>query len=323
MRSELGERIFQEIGEDGVLEQLASALYYMSSTVQLMKCPRSRKEKLRPMLADEWADVLMSAGVLGIELNPDACGGKLISWAKAIGIEVGDEGIKGPPGALGIWPPFMLVGCAPDEVGPIGKPGPTEREMSDSDAQKVTNEVLKSLEMGGTMNTEITLLKWPGEEDWMFAKNCALVTIGKHSGKAPDMEWKHRMLRAKHSPIRTLNFAFYLHNVPYYVSTHLARHVHSVPFVKSQRNDRQSDYDRNAARQDAPVDMIWYMNAEELLTVASKRLCRKADPATQEIVKRMRTLVLDHCPEFRGLMAPPCAFMDECPEMEPCKEGQA
>ena len=173
------------------------------------------------------------------------------------------------------------------------------------------------------MNTEITLLKWPGEEDWMFAKNCALVTIGKHSGKAPDMEWRHRMLRAKHSPIRTLNFAFYLHNVPYYVSTHLARHVHSVPFVKSQRNDRQSDYDRNAARQDAPVDMIWYMNAEELLTVASKRLCRKADPATQEIVKKMRTLVLDHCPEFRGLMAPPCAFMDECPEMEPCKEGQA
>ena len=173
------------------------------------------------------------------------------------------------------------------------------------------------------MNTEITLLKWPGEEDWMFAKNCALVTIGKQSGKAPDMEWRHRMLRAKHSPIRTLNFAFYLHNVPYYVSTHLARHVHSVPFVKSQRNDRQSEYDRNAARQDAPVDMIWYMNAEELLTVASKRLCRKADPATQEIVKRMRTLVIDHCPEFRGLMAPPCAFMDECPEMEPCKEGQA
>ena len=104
MRSELGERIFQEIGEDGVREQLASALYYMSSTVQLMKGLRSRKEKLRPMLADEWADVLMSAGVLGIEPNPDACGGKLISWAKAIGIEVGDEGIKGTPGALGVDP---------------------------------------------------------------------------------------------------------------------------------------------------------------------------------------------------------------------------
>lgn len=176
MRSELGERIFQEIGEDGVLEQLASALYYMSSTVQLMKCPRSRKEKLRPMLADEWADVLMSAGVLGIEPNPDACGGKLISWAKAIGIEVGDEGPKGPPGPLGVWPPFMLVGCAPDEVGPIGKPGQTEREMSDADAQKVTNEVLKSLEIGGTMNTEIKKIKGRlGEAEVLaqLAEECA------------------------------------------------------------------------------------------------------------------------------------------------------
>ena len=104
MRSELGERIFQEIGEDGVLEQLAGALYYMSSTVQLMKCPRIRKEKLRPMLADEWADVIMCAGVLEIEPNMDAVGGKLISWAKALGIEVGDEGIKGPPGAPGVEP---------------------------------------------------------------------------------------------------------------------------------------------------------------------------------------------------------------------------
>lgn len=86
------------------------------------------------------------------------------------------------------------------------------------------------------MNTEITLLKWPGEEDWMFAKSCA--------------------------------------------------------------------------------------NAEELLTVAGKRLCRKADETTRRVVKLMCCLVADRCPEFRGLMAPPCAFMGECPEMEPCKEGQ-
>ena len=146
MRSELGERIFQEIGEDGAVEQLASALYYMSSTAQLMKSPHCRKEKLWPMLVDEYAAVLMCAGVMGLEPNPDAVGGKLISWAKALEIEVGDEGIKWPPGALGVWPPFMLVGCAQDECGPIGKPGPTEREMSDADAQKATNEVLKSLE---------------------------------------------------------------------------------------------------------------------------------------------------------------------------------
>ena len=119
----------------------------------------------------------------------------------------------------------------------------------------------------------VKLLKYPTDEDWAFAKQCALVTIGKEMKTAPDMAWKHAILRARHSPIRTLQFAFYLEGVPYWVSTHLARHVHAQPFIRSQRNDRQDEYDRNAARQDAPVDMIWYMNAEELMTVMEKRLC--------------------------------------------------
>ncbi|MFQ8836313.1 MAG: hypothetical protein ACLR8L_00135 [Oscillospiraceae bacterium] len=155
----------------------------------------------------------------------------------------------------------------------------------------------------------------------MFAKSCALVTIGKHSGKALDMEWKHRMPGRKHSPIRTLNFAFYRHNVPYYVSTHSRLCVHSVPFIKSQRNDRQSDYDRNAARRRAGRHDLVYERGRAL-TVASTAPCRKADER-RAIVKLMCCLVADLCPEFRGLMAPPCAFMYECPEMEPCKEGQA
>ena len=50
----------------------------------------------------------------------------------------------------------------------------------------------------------ITLLKYPTDEDWAFAKQCALVTIGKEMKTAPDMEWKHAILRARHSPIRTL-----------------------------------------------------------------------------------------------------------------------
>ena len=80
----------------------------------------------------------------------------------------------------------------------------------------------------------ITLLKYPTDEDWAFAKQCALVTIGKEMKTAPDMAWKHAILRARHSPIRTLQFAFYLEGVPYWVSTHLARHVHAQPFIRSQ-----------------------------------------------------------------------------------------
>lgn len=36
----------------------------------------------------------------------------------------------------------------------------------------------------------ITLLKYPTDEDWAFAKQCALVTIGKEMKTAPDMEGK-------------------------------------------------------------------------------------------------------------------------------------
>lgn len=146
----------------------------------------------------------------------------------------------------------------------------------------------------------ITLLKYPTDEDWALAKQCALVTIGKEMKTAPDMEWKHSILRARHSPIRTLQFAFYLEGVPYWVSTHLARHVHAQPFIRSQRNDRQDEYDRNAARQDAPVDMIWYMNAEELMAIAEKRICKLAAKETREVVLMMRWLVANHCPEFEA-----------------------
>lgn len=164
----------------------------------------------------------------------------------------------------------------------------------------------------------ITLLKYPTDEDWAFAKQCALVTIGKEMKTAPDMEWKHSILRARHSPIRTLQFAFYLEDVPYWVSTHLARHVHAQPFIRSQRNDRQDEYDRNAARQDAPVDMIWYMNDEELMTIAEKRLCNLAADETREVVYLMCELVEDQCPEFDDLFGPPCQE-GGCKEMHPCK----
>ena len=168
----------------------------------------------------------------------------------------------------------------------------------------------------------VKLLKYPTDEDWVLAKQCALVTIGKEMKTAPDMAWKHAILRARHSPIRTLQFAFYLEGVPYWVSTHLARHVHAQPFIRSQRNDRQDTYDRNAARQDAPVNMIWYMNAEELMTIAEKRLCKLAAKETRTVVKLMFGLVIYKCPEFKGLFAAHCAKYGDCDEMKPCETGR-
>lgn len=100
----------------------------------------------------------------------------------------------------------------------------------------------------------ITLLKYPTDEDWALAKQCALVTIGKEMKTAPDMAWKHSILRARHSPIRTLQFAFYLEGVPYWVSTHLARHVHAQPFIRSQRKRIRPE--RSAAGRAGRHDLV-------------------------------------------------------------------
>lgn len=96
--------------------------------------------------------------------------------------------------------------------------------------------------------------------------------------------------------------------IPSWVSVHLCRHVHAQPYVKSQRNDRQSDYDRNAARQDAEVSMIFDVNAEELMVIANKRLCNMASVETQEVVKAMFRLAEEATPELKGLLVPMCIY---------------
>lgn len=168
---------------------------------------------------------------------------------------------------------------------------------------------------------KVELIKHPSTEDWILCKRCALVTIGKDSLKEPSMQWKHDILEARHSPIRELKFVFFLTDVPTWVATHLVRHVHAQPYVKSQRNDRQSDYDRRKAPQDAPVNMIWSMGAEELMIVANKRLCEQASEETRQVVKLMCQEVEKTCPEFKGLLVPMCVYHGGiCHEMFSCKK---
>lgn len=170
---------------------------------------------------------------------------------------------------------------------------------------------------------KIELLKHPTEEDWMLCKKCTLVTVSKDSETPPSDDWKAKLLRANHSPIRTLQFCFRLTDIPYWVSVHLVRHVHAVPFVSTQRNDRQDKYDRYSAPQGAPVSMCWYMNAEELITIAHKRLCRQASKETREVVRQMCDLVLQTNPEFAGLFVPNCVYRGGlCDEFKCCGLNQ-
>ena len=78
---------------------------------------------------------------------------------------------------------------------------------------------------------EVRLINAPTEEDWMGVKERAVVTIGKHAVTPPTSEWKHRILRARHSPIRYLRYSFYFEGIPSWVSVHLVRHVFAQPYV--------------------------------------------------------------------------------------------
>ncbi len=165
---------------------------------------------------------------------------------------------------------------------------------------------------------KIKLIEKPNSNDWLEVKRRALVTVGKKPLAEPTLEWKHDILEARHSPIRRLHFSFYI-ECPYWVSVHLCRHIHAQPFVRSQRNDRQSDYDRNSAPQNATVSMIWDMNAEELMVIANKRLCLQASEETRQVVQAMCDEVLKVAPEFDGLLVKQCQY-GRCHEMHPCWE---
>lgn len=166
------------------------------------------------------------------------------------------------------------------------------------------------------MNVEI--LRYPTEEDWRRCKMLALNTVGKSEVKTVSDEWKHKILKAEHSPIRTLMFTIKM-EIPYYVSVHFVRHKYGVEhFVTSQRNDRQSEYDRTQAPQGQMVTHIMDINAQALMQMSHKRLCGKADETTRSVMWMIAEAVMKTNPEFLGLLVPMCLYAGGCREFKPC-----
>ena len=172
------------------------------------------------------------------------------------------------------------------------------------------------------MNVE--LWRYPERNDLIWMKQCTVGTMGKESWTPPTSEFVRKLLVARHSPIRELRFSYVIRDVPYWVTVHLVRHhVGFQPYVQSQRNDRQSDYDRAKAPQDAPVTMRLTLNAEALMNLANKRLCMKASPETREVVQRMCALAEKVMPELRGLLVPMCDYHGGvCHEIQSCGRGK-
>lgn len=173
---------------------------------------------------------------------------------------------------------------------------------------------------------KVTMIYGPTEREWMLFKRCIWITMGKveKPKKLPGSKLKMAVLRARHSPCRVLNYAFLIEGIPSNIATHLARHVHAVPFVSSLRNDRQDKFDGDKAPRDTPVDMILYVNAEELMTMANKRLCGKAAVKTQKVMQMICDVAEKYTPEFKDQLVPMCERCGGvCHEIDPCgRNGQ-
>ena len=165
----------------------------------------------------------------------------------------------------------------------------------------------------------VEILRHPTEEDWQRCKMLALSTVAWNPSCGPvSDEWKQKILRSGHSPIRTLMFTIRI-EVPDWVSVHFVRHKYGVEhYVKSQRNDRQSDYDRAKAPQDAMVQHVMDINAQELIHMAGMRLCYQAAEETRKTMEGICDAVLKTNPEFYEFLTPKCIQRKGCNEFSPC-----
>lgn len=170
---------------------------------------------------------------------------------------------------------------------------------------------------------KVEILKYPNETDWLWVKTCTLNTVGKKlksSATQVDYEWKVKLLEAEHSPIRELWFGIKM-EIPYWVSVHFVRHHIGVNhYVQTQRTDR-TGVNRDELKQGEIVSHIMSVNAQELIFMAHKRLCKQASPETRQVMQMIVDEVIKVCPEMKSVLITLCAYRNgKCTEMFPCKE---
>ena len=173
---------------------------------------------------------------------------------------------------------------------------------------------------------KIEIIKNPTEQDWLLCKTCTLNTIGKKlksNTKNVDFDYKVKLLESEHSPIRTLYFLIKM-EIPYWVSVHFTRHKIGVDhFVQTQRSDR-TGINRNDSPQGELVSHMMYINAQALVTMAHKRLCKQASKETREVMQEIVKQVLKTNPEFKSVLVPNCVYRNgKCTEFFPCKNNNA
>lgn len=155
--------------------------------------------------------------------------------------------------------------------------------------------------------------------NWTNIKNKCRTTVNKeYTGNSPTQAFKESLLISEHSPIRLINIDWTWKGIKYWVSTEWSRHKFEK-FISTQRNDRtQNSVDRNASRQDTPVNFDGYANAQNLIDSCRKRLCYCATVEARTLAESLKLELKKNGCELADVLVPNCVYRCGCPEFKEC-----
>lgn len=165
------------------------------------------------------------------------------------------------------------------------------------------------------MKVEITKVT-----SWKDVLNAARFTQRKKLlDKEPSVEFKNKIIKAEHSPLRCLMFNIDLYDIPRFVSDHLVRHIHAQPFVSTGRSDV---LDYLPSREDQKMTDLYntrlFLNAQEIINISKVRLCMCAEKETREAWKQVIDTLSLIEPQLAAACVPSCVYRGFCPELKSC-----
>ena len=155
---------------------------------------------------------------------------------------------------------------------------------------------------------------------WTDVLNAARFTQRKAPlDKEPSDDFKRKMVKAEHSPLRCLMFNIDLYDIPRFVSDHLVRHIHAQPFVSTGRHDIIKELpSRHAQRMDDLYNMRLFLNAQEIINISKVRLCTHAEKETRSTWQQVINLLYEQEPILATACVPNCIYRGMCPELKSC-----
>ena len=136
-----------------------------------------------------------------------------------------------------------------------------------------------------------------------LARLACQYTMHSHAASSITLDKLYAM---EHSPIRTQIFAVEMQEIPNFVSVHFVRHHVGVDhYAQTMRTDRGAN---EIANRLTPTNHLMIANAQALINMARKRLCHKASPETQQVMRGIRDNMRPIDPDLYHMLVPECHY---------------